>query len=313
MRGIELARAYWEAYGAKMLREDFPELAPHVAAGLFGSGSECFGFDDDVSRDHDFEPGFMLLLPGEDAVDRRAAFRLERAYAKLPKAFMGLERGRMQPVGGPRRGVLRAADFFAEKVGAADGVLTLGQWLSVPEYALAEAVNGAVFYDGAGEVTAIRERLGAYPEDVRLKKLAGHVLLMGQAGQYNYPRCLKHGETGAAQLAAIEFARHAMSAVFLLNGAYQPYYKWALRAMRGLPRLSLLAELVEYLITTDNDPALAAAKADVIEGMAADVIGELKNQGLTRADCGDLEKHAYAVNDAVDDAQLRNMHVLAAI
>ena len=47
--------------------------------------------------------------------------------------------------------------------------------------------------------------------------------------------------------------------------------------------------------------------------MAADVIAELKNQGLTRADCGDLEKHAYSVNDAVEDAQIRNLHVLAAI
>ena len=312
-RGIELARAYWEQYGEPMLREGFPELLPHVAAGLFGSGSECFGFDDEISRDHDFEPGFMLLLPGEDAVDRRSAFLLERAYAKLPDAFMGLTRSRMQPVGGPRRGVIRAADFFMEKTGSADGVLTVGQWLSLPEYALAEAVNGALFYDGPGGVTAIRERLSAYPGDIRRKKLAGHILLMGQAGQYNYPRCLKHGEKGAAQLAAIEFARHAMSAVFLLNGVYQPYYKWALRAMRALPRLSLLAELVEYLISTDNDGELAAAKADVIEGMAADVIAELKAQGLTRVDCGDLEKHAYSVNDAIEDGALRNLHVLAGV
>lgn len=312
-RGIELARAYYEAYGAPMLREQFPRLLPCVAVGLFGSGSECFGFDDEISRDHDFEPGFMLLLPGEDVVDRREAFLLERAYAKLPKSFMGFERSRMQPVGGPRRGVIRAGDFFAGKVGAADGVLTVGQWLETPEYALAEAVNGELFYDGSGEVTAVRERLSAFPEDIRKKKLAGRLLLMGQAGQYNYPRCLAHGEKGAAQLVAIEFARSAMSAVFLLNGVYQPYYKWAFRAMRALPRLSLLAELVEYLITTDNDGDLAAAKGDVIEGMAADVIAELRAQGLTRADCGDLEKHAYSVNDGIADAQLRNLHVLAAV
>ena len=313
MRGIELARAYWEAHGAPMLREQFPELQDKVAAGLFGSGSECFGFDDEISRDHDFEPGFMLLLPGEDAVDRRTAFLLERAYAKLPKTFMDLERGKLQPVGGPRRGVLRTAEVFQEKVGAPDGVLTPDQWLSLPEYALAEAVNGAIFFDGPGEVTAIRARLARWPEDVRRKKLAGQLLLMGQAGQYNYPRCLAHGEKGAAQLAAIEFARAAMSAAFLLNGVYQPYYKWALRAMRQLPKLALHAELVEYLISTDNDGDLAAAKRDVIEGMAGDVIAELIGQGLTRADCGDLEKHAYSVNDGIADARLRNMHVLAAV
>lgn len=313
MKGLELARAYYEQFGRPMLEEQFPELLPKVAVGLFGSGSECFGYDDDVSRDHDFEPGFMLLLPGEDAVDRRSAFLLERAYAKLPREFMGLRRGLMAPVGGARRGVIRTAEFFSDKVGAPDGVLTVGQWLTVPEYALAEAVNGEVFFDGLGEVTALRERLSAWPEDIRKKKLAGHLLLMGQAGQYNYPRCLAHGEKGAAQLAAGDFVRHCMAAVFLLNGAYQPYYKWAFRAMRALPRLSLLAELMEYLLTTDNDADLAAAKADVIEGVAADVIAELRRQGLTRADCGDLEKHAYSVNDGIVDGEIRNLHVLAAV
>ena len=313
MRGLELARAYWEQCGRPMLEEQFPDLLPRVAAGLFGSGSECFGYDDDISRDHDFEPGFMLLLPGEDVVDRRSAFLLERAYSRLPREFIGLRRGLMAPVGGPRHGVLRVAEFFNDKVGAPDGILTVGQWLSLPEYALAEAVNGDLFFDGSGEVTAIRQRLSAYPGDILRKKLAGNLLLMGQAGQYNYPRCLAHGEKGAAQLAVGDFVRHCMAAVFLLNGVYQPYYKWAFRAMRALPRLSLLAELLEYLLTTDNDADLAAAKADVIEGLAADIIAELRRQGLTTADCGDLEKHAYSVNDSIQDGELRNLHVLAAI
>jgi hypothetical protein len=313
MQGLELARAYYEQFGKPMLDEKFPELLPHIAVGLFGSGSECFGFDDDISRDHDFEPGFMLLLPGEDVVSRRQAFLLERAYAGLPREFMGLRRGLMQPAGGPRRGVLRTADFFMDKVGSPDGALTLGQWLDTPGYALAEAVNGEVFFDGSGEVTAIRQYLSAWPEDIRKKKLAGRLLLMAQAGQYNYPRCLRHGEKGAAQLAAIEFARNCMSAVFLLNGVYQPYCKWAFRAMRELSRLSLLAELMEYLLTTDNDGDMAAEKARVIEGMAADVIAELQRQGLTQANCGDLEKHAYSVNDSIADGDIRNLHILEAV
>ena len=272
MRGLELARAYYEAHGAPMLREQFPELLPKIAVGLFGSGSECFGYDDEISRDHDFEPGFMLLLPGEDAVDRRTAFLLERAYAKLPREFMGLRRGLMQPVGGPRRGVLRAADFFTEKVGAPDGVLTVGQWLQIPEYALAEAVNGEVFFDGSGEVSAIRARWLPTRRTSAGKKLAGQLLLMAQSGQYNYARCLAHGETGAAQLAAGDFVRHCMAAVFLLNGAYQPYYKWAFRALRALPKLSLLAELLEYLLTTDNDggPGPGQARRDRGHGRRRD-------------------------------------------
>ena len=287
MKGLEIARAYYEQYGG--------------------------GFDDEISRDHDFEPGFSLFLPGEDVVDRRTAFELERAYAALPKEFMGLRRSLVAPVGGPRHGVLRTAEFMTDKVGKADGNLSLMEWLYMPEFSLAEAVNGEIFMDGYGEVTAIRERLRRRPEDVRLKKLAGQLLLMGQSGQYNYRRCLQHGETAAAQLAAVEFVKSTMAAVFLLNDVYQPYYKWCFRAMRALPKLALTAELLEYLLTTDNEPDTAEEKSRVMEGIAADVIGELREQGLTGAVGADLEKYAYLVNDMISDARIRNMHILAAV
>ena len=313
MKGLEISREYYKTYGEPMLKEQFPELLPYLAVGLTGSGSECFGYDDEVSRDHDFEPGFCIFLPGEEVVDRRTAFQLERAYAKLPKEFMGLARPMMQPVGGARRGVLRTAEFFKEKTGAEDGVLTMQQWLSVPSSALAEAVNGEIWADGLGEVTRIRENLARWPEDIRRKKLAGSLLLMAQSGQYNYTRCIRHGEEAAAQLAAAEFVRSTMDAVFLLNNAYMPYYKWSFRAMRGLPKLALEAELLEYLLTTDNEEKTAEEKYDVIEGIVADVIDELQDQGLTEAVCGDLEKHAYSVNDGVQDPELRNLHVLAAV
>ena len=56
MNGLELSKAYFDAYGLPMLRERFPRLLPLLAAGLTGSGSECWGYDDEWSRDHDFEP-----------------------------------------------------------------------------------------------------------------------------------------------------------------------------------------------------------------------------------------------------------------
>ena len=313
MKGMELSREFYRIYGEPMLREQFPELLPYLAAGLTGSGSECFGYDDEVSRDHDFEAGFCLFLPGEEIVDRRTAFQLERAYAKLPKEFGGVSRPLMQPAGGARRGVLRTADFFMEKTGTPDGNLTLQQWLTIPSPVLAESVNGEIWEDRYGEVTRIREKLACWPDDIRKKKLAGQLLLMAQSGQYNYTRCIRHGEEAAAQLAVTEFVKSTMETVFLLNNTYMPYYKWSFRAMRALPKLALEAELLEYLLTTGNEEAMAEEKYDVIEGIAADVIEELQEQELTEAICGDLEKHAYSVNDRIADAELRNMHVLAAV
>lgn len=313
MQGLELSRAYFEAYGAPMLRAQFPDWADRLAVGLVGSGSECLGYDDAVSQDHDFEPGFCIFLPEEDVLDRKTAFQLERAYAKLPGEFQGFSRPKLSPVGGNRRGVIRLGDFLEARTGRRDGSLCLADWLHLPEQALAEVVGGALFWTGDGEFAAIRARLAHQPADVRRKKLAGRLLLMAQAGQYNYLRCVAHGEPAAAQLAVGEFVRHAIAAIFLLNERYLPYYKWQFRALRALPLLGGEAESFELLLTTDNSGQMVQAKADLMEQTATAVIGVLQDQGLTEAVCGDLERHAYSVNDQITDPDLRNAHVLLAV
>lgn len=313
MQGIELSRLYFEAYGAPMLRERFPDWADRLAVGLVGSGSECFGFDDAVSQDHDFEPGFCVFLPEEDVLDRKTAFQMERAYAALPKEFLGFTRPMLSPVGGVRRGVLRLGDFLEARTGNRDGSLTLERWLRLEEQYLAELVNGELFRTGDGVFAAIRERLSRQPADVRKKKLAGRLLGMAQAGQYNYPRCLAHGEPAAAQLAVGEFVRHAIAVIFLLNERYLPYYKWQFRALRGLPLLGGEAETLELLLTTDNGKTMAQAKQDMIEALSGAIITALQDQRLTEAVCGDLEKHACSVNDSIENAELRNAHILIAV
>ena len=313
MTGIELARAYWEAYGIPMIREQFPEYEEIIAAGLTGSGSECYGYDDAVSEDHDFEPGFCLFIPGEDIVDRKTAFQLERAYAKLPAEFEGYTRQKIAPVGGQRHGVFRIGEYFAAKIGCLPEDMTPRKWLTVPDYALAEAVNGEIFRDDAGLIEDQRAILRNMPEDVRKKRLAGHLLMMAQSGQYNYRRCIRHGETGAAQLAAGEFVHHAITAFFLLHHTYMPYYKWAFRKLRELEGGEDLARSLEWLLTTGNGSDLAEDKYFCIEGIASEIIEHLQDQGLTDAVCGDLEKHAYSVNDGIADHGIRNMNVLAAV
>ena len=313
MNGLELSRGFFEEFGRPMLETQFPELLPRLAAGLFGSGSECFGYDDEVSRDHDFEPGFCIFLPGEDEVDRRSAFLLERAYAKLPKEYRGFRRPTLLPVGGARRGVLRTGDFFRALTGSPDGHLTAPEWLTVPEEALAEATNGEIYFDGPGEVSRIRASLAYFPEDIRRKRLAGQLLLMGQAGQYNYARCLGRGETAAAQLAVGEFVKSALSAAFLLYRRYQPYYKWSFRALRELPLPGDLAGSLEYLLTSPNSPAEAKEKTRIIEEIAEAASAQLRRLGLSDVPGAELEAHAYAVNDRISDGEIRNLHILAAV
>ena len=260
MKGIELSRKFYESCGAPMLKEQFADLLPYIAVGLVGSGSECYGYDDSLSRDHDFEPAFCIFIPEEDVIDSKAAFALERAYAKLPKVFMGFERSNLSAVGGNRHGVIRMGDFFEAKTGKRDGKLSVADWFTVPEYSLKEAVNGAVFADNYGKFTQTRKILSYLPEDIRLKKLAGNLLLMGQSGQYNYNRCIQRGDTAAAQLSIFEFVKSTLNVIFLLNKTYIPYYKWCFHALGELSRLSSLSTPLEYLMSNGNSKSDAQNK-----------------------------------------------------
>ena len=314
MKGLEIAKGYYLEYGKPMLEKNFPDLLPYLAVGLVGSGSERYGFDDDISRDHDFEPGFCIFLPGEEIIDSRQAFALERAYAKLPKEYAGLARQNISPVGGNRNGVMRTADFYMKAVGAGDGQLTCEQWLSIPDYALAEAINGEVFEDNYGEFSRIREGLKSMPEDVRLKRLAGNILLMAQSGQYNFRRCINHGEPEAAQLACVEFVNAAIKTAFLLRNKYAPYYKWSFRALRKLEGMEGFGDkLSQLLLEGCGDDEAVKRKMYTIEEAASDIINILQEQEITKAICGDLEKHAYSVNDMIADGNIRNMNILAAV
>ena len=314
MKGLELARSYWEAFGREMLDRDFPDLKEKIAVGLCGSGSEVLGYDDSVSRDHDFEPGFCLFLPGEDVVDRREAFQLERAYAKLPQEFMGFSRARMSPVGGNRHGVLRLADFLQEKTGTPDGSLSVRQWLSVPEQNLLEITRGEIWLDASGFFTVIRQTLSRFPEDIRLRKLSGELLIMNQSGQYNFRRCLDHGETASAMLAVHEFVHAALHALHLLEAAYLPYYKWAFRSLRAFSQdRTFQANRLESLLFGSADADALEDRELVMADLCQELTEELQDQGLSDASCCDLEQHAYSVADHIQDPEIRNMHILSGV
>ena len=310
MKGLDLALKFFKEYGELMLSAQFPEVSKYIAVGLVGSGSECYGYDDEISRDHDFDPAFCIFIPDEDIVGRKVEFELERAYAKLPKEYCGFKRAPLNPVGGNRHGVIRIGDFYAAKTGSRDGELSVYDWFNIPEYSLLEATNGEVFLDNYGLFTDIREKLSYYPDDIRLKKIAGNLLLMGQSGQYNYNRLILRNDTAAAQLAVTEFVKSAMNVVFLLNKRYMPYYKWSFCALRKLPFLSQLSLDFEFLISSGNDDDLARQKSQTIENVCQKIAAELGAQGIVQLATTEMEQLAYAVNDKITDNEIRNLNIL---
>lgn len=313
MKGLELAREFYNQFGKSMLEQDFKDILPFLAVGFVGSGSDRYGFDDDISKDHDYEAGFTIFLPNEDKVNRKQEFALERAYIKLPKEFLGIKRNVLSPVGGNRNGPLRTADFYLGKVGNSKGELTVNEWLTIPDYALFEATNGEVFFDGLGEFTKIRNYLSNMPEDIRLKRLAGNTLIMAQSGQYNFSRMVNRGEKQGATLAINEFVIATLKVVFLLNRKYCPYYKWSFRALKELKEKAIYEKLSYIVLTENESEENLKKKADLIEEVCSLVEEKLQKQNLTEAVCGDMEKHAYSVNDKISDSNIRNLNILISI
>ncbi len=312
MKGLELSKKFYLTHGKAAIEKEIPELVPRMAIGLAGEGSECFGFDDGLSTDHDFEPGFCIWLTREDY--EKHGFQLARIYEKLPKEFEGFRRLALSPVGGSRHGVMSIDDFLLRFLGSPHLPTSLEQWLNIPHESLAAACNGEIFYDGLGEFSRIRSTLlCGYPSDVKLKKIAAHTIMLLQSGQYNYNRCIKRGENGAAQLGIFEFVRHAISLIYLLNDEYEPFYKWAYRKMRTLKKLNELESSLVSLSELGNSELEAAAKSESIDEICKLFISELKSEGLTDLDGDDLEKHAFSIQSKIKSPVLRNMHIMEGI
>lgn len=290
MKGLELAKKYYEKYGRTMIGGQFSDIAGYMAAGLVGYGSECLGFDDEISRDHDFGPSFCIWLPRE--IYEHYGKAVQAAYDALPKTFLGFSERVEEAQGKNRVGVLCLEDFYKEILGTETLPQTDAQWLILPEEALATAVNGCVFEDRLGQFSAFREGLlRYYPDRVWRRKLADALARTAQAGQYNYARAMQRGERVAAELSLNEFVRESMHLVYLLNRTYAPFYKWMHRGLRELPTGSEIGDMSALLYQTDSK----ADRTLIIEAVCNVLVQILNEKGLSSGQENFLQNHVGQV------------------
>lgn len=308
MTGLGLAEAYYNELGSAMLKEQFPEYEKYMAVGLVGEGSECFGFDDALSESHDFGPGFCIWLP--DDIYRAVGGRIQEAYSRLPKTYRNQSRVTTAE-GGGRVGVFSINEYYKKYTGAVDLPKDPVEWLFVPETSLATVTNGKVFVDHWGEFSRIRNGLlNFYPQDILLKKLAARIAMMSQAGQYNYERCMKRGETAAAYLSCGEFIKNTISAVYLLNRSYMPFYKWMFRGMDKLEHLKEMKPMLERLAAMTDSPENTAVKTDLIEAVCIMVRDELRRQSLISGGDAFLNNHCRDLMSRIEDSRIKCLPVM---
>lgn len=303
MKGLEIAEGYWHDVVAPMVRRSFPELENQIAAGLVGEGSECFGFDDEISRDHDFGPGVCLWLP--DALMASHGEALQRAYDALPKSYAGVASRKQQREAGQRVGVFGIEAFYGRYYGSLPWPKDAMDWLRIPQKSLATATNGKVFADPLGQFSEIRRNLQAYyPIDVQRKKLAAAVIKAGQAGQYNYPRALKREDGGQAFMALCAFVEAYLQSLFLLNKRYLPFYKWRFRSALDLPLGARQVRRLLDVLQDRNDGPQGAAKGFVIEQLCDDLAEMLRTQGFSQEKGNFLPHHGTSIMQKIGDPRL---------
>lgn len=310
VHGLDLARKLYENFGRECIASELPDLEPHIAVGLVGEGSDCFGFDDEISQDHDWGPAFCLWLPQEMLAANIE--RIEDVLGMLPETVDGF-RVRMHPddrIG--RVGPLSIEGFYQRFLNVPRCPQTIGEWRAIPEHYLAVATNGEVFCDPAGIFTGIRnELLQFYPEDLRLKKIAARCVAASQAGQYNLPRMLARHAYTSVNICCVRFTEAIISMIFLLSKRYMPFYKWAHVALgrSGIPLAEGIAASLEQLNSLTPLEHTASDYAAVIEDICQRVADELVAQGMTNSRDPWLYEQGPAVQSRIQHEGLRRLPV----
>lgn len=303
-KGLEIAEAYFFDVCYPMLEKEFAAYLPRMAAGLVGEGSECYGFDDMISRDHDFGPSFQIFIPQEDM--EIYGKKLIQKVNALPKSYCCFDERNQSCYGENRVGVWTIEDFYDKYLSIHTVPTSNHIWIQMEDIPLSTATNGKVFMDNLGQFSKIREGLlKHYPRDVRLKRMAALCMQMAQSGQYNFPRSLQRGQFVAAYHALDEFARSCTSFVYLINKTYKPYYKWE---QEGLKRLPIMGQLVSreidklVLVPVKEKPKYATF---IIENLCKRIIAYLQKEQLTSSKSDFLLEHGPQILTHIQDEKLR--------
>ena len=249
-KGIDICRKYYDRYVRPMIDEKFPEYASKIACGLSGEGSDAFGYDDALSRDHDWGPSVCLWITKD--TDTQIGEELRNAYAELPEEMDGIKRAPYVR-GKDRRGVQVIPEFFKRLTGAPE--YDEIDWRETTSPLLAAAVNGEIWRDDEGIITEFRNKLATgYPESILFKHLAESCARFSREGQYNAPRVSKRGDELTARMFIYDAMREAMKLLYLANGKFYPHDKWLRYGLKDLEGGDTLDSLLQAMAA---DPAKA--------------------------------------------------------
>lgn len=305
MNGIELSKKYFYDIAYPIFKNNCPEILDLCSIGLVGEGSECFGLDDDISKDHDFGPGFCIWLKEDDVKIYKN--RINSVLEKLPDEFLGYKKVESKLVD-KRVGLFSLEDFYEKYTSARKFPISDIEFLKIPESYLATVTNGEIFLDNCKLFSDYRKYLlDFYPEDVLRKKLAAYLFQMAQAGQYNLKRSLDRNDISAVFFAKAEFMEALLGVLFLFAKVYMPYYKLRYKRLAQInyyPR-DLLKDMNKFMASNDKKDLLYLS-----EKLSIYVKDILKYRSITKSDDDFLLAHAIEVQNSIINPQIKAINLV---
>lgn len=302
------SRRFYENRVAPMIHEKFSEYESHIAVGLAGEGSDCFGYDDFMSRDHDFGTGVCLWLTDEDfhKFGRLLSIAYNELVESVPDANL-TDRLR------ERRGVMTIDSFFSNVLGceidAEKNLMPEKTWRRLDHSCLATATNGEIFRDDLGVFSTFRKHLlDYYPDRIWKERIANELHRFASSLQVNYSRCMARKDTVAAEICKTTGLEAAMELFFLLKRVYPPYYKWTFRALKDIDTKERFSRHIKDLAETSCNLSVweyirympnslnMSDKVVVISEQLAEMLRDMMNEsGLSDVKDAYLEEHINVV------------------
>lgn len=312
---ISLSREFFEEEIEPLLQENLPEVLNIASIGIAGTGSDALGYDDELSKDHDYEIKVILWLSdlnyelyGNEL--KRLVQRFENGTGETflqssSSKNTGCETFKRNESGLKKAVYIeKASDFYKKYTGLSSPPSQLSTWALLPQDVLRIVTGGEIFVNHCSEFKEFRDILSRYyPEDLRIKKMAYCLNKMAQSGQYNYPRALKRNDHVFALFALTEFIEFYLKFLHLVNKKYCPFYKWRFRSAKDLKILA--PETLEGLEALAKFELSKERSIQIIEGICYKVIEYLNQNGYSSVSTDFLTYQAQELMKRIIDQTLR--------
>jgi len=239
LKGLDLCESFFNECALPIIRRHHPDL--QFSAGLMTAGSQILGYDDIVSTDHGWGPGFMLFLNERD-------MRLRDELLDIFVKNLSLDHEWFRAhYSSPDNG-LRYAEFMASgHVASGIWICTIDEvidgyirgmpqsdmeWLAISEHRLLGLTAGKLFIDMLN-ISEVRAKLSFYPRDVKLYLIASQWSVIAEEQAF-VKRTGDRGDELGSRIICARIAERLMRLCFLYKDRYAPYSKWFGTAFKRL-------------------------------------------------------------------------------